>query len=170
MPDPELEPWTVEAPTGPATPLGAMLERVVVAGIGLTAQSRLADGGGELTLPQWRVLTLLGLGPDGMTVSRIATALGVTIPATGRQLRRLAFRGLVMLGPDPTDRRSTRATLTEVGWRLRATVFAERRRRIEAAVATLEQDPALLEQLAEVTAALEAAAGQPSVPRRRRSG
>jgi DNA-binding MarR family transcriptional regulator len=168
MSDPEMEPPTAESPDLPATPLGALLERVVVAGIGLTAQTRLADGAGELTLPQWRVLTLLGMDPDGMTVSRIASALGVTVPATGRQLRRLAFRGLVMLGPDAADRRSTRATLTEVGWRLRASVFAERRRRIEASLAGREVDPVVLEALSSVTAALEAASGQPPAPRRRR--
>lgn len=159
--------WTLV--DGPTTPLGTVIERVIVAGIGLTAQSRLADGASELTLPQWRVLTLLGLSPDGMTVSRIATALGVTVPATGRQLRRLAFRGLVMLAPDPFDRRSTRATLTEVGWRLRASVFAERRRRIEAALAGREVDAAFLDTLSAVTAALEIAAGQPPILRRRRA-
>jgi DNA-binding MarR family transcriptional regulator len=160
-----LEPSMPAVADDPTTPVGAMIERVVVAGIGLTAQSRLADGAGELTLPQWRVLTLLGLGPDGMTVSRIATALGVTVPATGRQLRRLAFRGLVMLGPDPLDRRSTRATLTEVGWRIRASVFAERRRRIEAALAGREVTPEVLDALAGVTAALAAAPAHPPPPR-----
>lgn len=167
MTDTPMEPMAAAGTIAATTALGAMVERVVVAGIGLTAQSRLADGAGELTLPQWRVLTLLGLGPDGMTVSRIATALGVTVPATGRQLRRLAFRGLVVLGPDPYDRRSTRATLTEVGWRLRASVFAERRRRIEAALAGREVGPDVLDALASVTAALEAAAGQPPAPRGR---
>lgn len=145
----------------PPTRMGGVLERLIVAGVGLTARSRLADSGGELTLPQWRVLTLLGLDPGGATVSQIATSLGVTVPATGRQLRRLAFRGLVLLEDDPRDRRSTRVRLTEVGWRHRSAVFAERRRRIEGALAGLPDGDDLVRQLEEIALALEAAADQP---------
>lgn len=112
------------------------LERIVIAGVAMTnAALSEARSGFDLTFPQWRVLVVLGRHPDGLGVRDISRRIAVTLPATGRQLHRLAERGLLCLEPDPRDRRVTRARLTEAGLAARASIMAARRRRIAAAVA-----------------------------------
>ena len=71
------------------------LESIIMAGVALTTEA-LADAAHdtELTLPMWRVLVVLGSSDDGATVSEVAGRIRVTVPATSRQLRRLARRGL----------------------------------------------------------------------------
>lgn len=158
---PEADPPHRALPT-PAAPSSsrvvAAIERIVIAGVGMTTISLASGGGGvELTMPQWRVLMLLGGDADGARVSHVAGALGVTLPATGRQLRRLAWRGLLVLEPDAHDRRVTRARLTSVGWALRSAVLAERRRLIVAALADLDLPEPSLATLDAVADAVEAA-------------
>jgi DNA-binding MarR family transcriptional regulator len=132
------------------------LERIVVAGVAMTNSAFVrARPGLELTFPQWRVLVELGDRPDGRPVNEVSRLIAVTLPATGRQLRRLEQRGLLVLEPDPRDRRVTRARLTEAGMEARASVMADRRARIAAAVGDLEPDPRRTDDLARLAAALE---------------
>jgi len=79
----------------------------------------------------------------------------VTLPATGRQLRRLEERGLVVLEPDPRDRRVTRARLTDAGAAARASIMADRRARISEAVGGLRSDRRTTSRIETIASALE---------------
>jgi DNA-binding MarR family transcriptional regulator len=111
----------------PGGPIDA-LERIVIGSVGITTQA-LANAAPdvELTFSQWRALLILGDPPTGYRVGEVATRVGVTLPATSRLLRRLARRGLVALAPDESDRRATRATLTDEGAKVRDAILAYRR-------------------------------------------
>ena len=100
-----------------------VLEQLFVAGVAITARALTRGGGQDLTFPQWRVLVVLGAARDGATVSEVASRVGVTIPATSRQLRRLARRGLVVIEPDTEDRRATRARETVLGETVRRRII-----------------------------------------------
>jgi DNA-binding MarR family transcriptional regulator len=105
------------------------LERLVVAGVALTTRSlSTARADLDLTLAQWRVLVVLGDAADGATISQVARRIGVTLPASSRQLRRLARRGLVEIGPDEGDRRAMRVRLTGLGHAARQDVVAFRKK------------------------------------------
>lgn len=119
------------------------LERIVLAGVALTTLA-LAESalGRELTFSQWRTLLVVGATPDGATISRVANRVGTSLPATSRQLHRLAARGLLELGPDARDRRATLARLSPAGHQARDTVLARRREAIAMAV-----DQAVIEDL-----------------------
>ena len=132
------------------------IERFVFAGVALTARTLAqARGDLDLTLAQWRVLVILGDAKDGTTVSAVAAQVGVTLPATSRQLRRLARRGLVEVGPDQRDRRARRVRLTSAGRSARDEVVKLRRERIAAVAAELHLDPALAAHLARIADAVE---------------
>jgi DNA-binding MarR family transcriptional regulator len=132
------------------------IERFVFAGVALTTRA-LAEARSdlELTLAQWRVLVILGDAEDGTTVSRVAAQIGVTVPATSRQLRRMARRGMVEIGPDARDRRATRVRLTPLGHSARDDVVAFRRKKIATLAADLDLDPALAPQLDRIADAVE---------------
>jgi DNA-binding MarR family transcriptional regulator len=132
------------------------VERIVFAGVALTARA-LADARAELdlTLAQWRVLVVLGETEDGATISQVASRIGVTLPATSRQLRRLEQRGLVDVNPDQRDRRATRVRLTRVGRSARDAVVSSRRAKIAQVVSALDLDPTITTQLKRIADALE---------------
>lgn len=120
-------------PAGPAAARAGIdpiadLERIVIGAVGVTTQALERAGHGvDLTFPQWRALLILGEPPNGVRVGEVAARVGVTLPATSRLLRRLARRDLVALAPDETDRRATRARLTEHGHEVRDAIVAFRR-------------------------------------------
>lgn len=109
--------------------LAHVLEHITVGAVGVTTRALTeATPGFEMTFPQWRALLILGAEPDGARLSEVAARVGVTLPATGRLLRRLERRGLLALATDPDDRRATRARLTEAGRNVRDGILAYRRR------------------------------------------
>jgi DNA-binding MarR family transcriptional regulator len=138
--------------------LGDALEAIVIAGVALTntALSR-ARSGHELTFPQWRVLVVLA-DPAGLPVAEVSRLIDVTLPATGRQLRRLEQRGLVVLEPDDRDRRVTRVRLTSAGLAARRSIMGDRRAAIERAVADLDLDPGIVDGVIRIATALRAEA------------
>lgn len=115
------------------------LERITIGAVGLTARAfSEARPGVDITLPQWRALMILSASSDGARIGEVAGRLGVTLPATGRLLRRLERRGLLAMATDPEDRRATRAQLTEEGRGVVRDILEHRRgglRRVAAAVA-----------------------------------
>jgi len=132
------------------------LERIIVAGVAMTnAALSQARPGLDLSFPQWRVLVVLGDRPDGLSVRDVSRLIDVTLPATGRQLRRLEHRGLVVLEPDRRDRRVTRARLTESGLIARDSIVRQRRDRISASVAGIEMKPSAVIDLESMAASLE---------------
>lgn len=136
--------------------LDGLIERIVRTGVDLTTRALTdASPGLELTFPQWRVLLVLGQDSGGATVSEVAGHIGVTVPATSRQLRRLARRGFVAIERDERDRRAARARLTVAGHEIRATILAHRRGDIAASVAGLDTSEATLRQLGRVADALD---------------
>jgi DNA-binding MarR family transcriptional regulator len=122
-------------------PVGTVdaLESIIIAGVALTAQALASvRSASDLTLPMWRVLVVLGGRSEGATVSEVARRIGVTLPATSRQLRRLERRGLVALAPDERDRRALRCRMTAAGAALRAEVMDRRRAALMEALGPLE--------------------------------
>lgn len=124
------------------------LEAIVMAGVAITAQVLARREGTDLTLPMWRVLVVLAGDRDGATVSEVARRIDVTVPATSRQLRRLAGRGLVSLGTDERDRRAVRARLTDAGHAFRADVMQRRRSAIGLALGGAHIAPSTRAELA----------------------
>lgn len=132
------------------------LERIVFAGVALTTRALSeARADLDLTLAQWRVLVVLGENDDGATVSQVASRIGVTLPATSRQLRRLQRRGLVDVSRDSRDRRATRVRLTSLGHAARDDVISFRRKKIAQAAAALDFDPEMAAPLARIAEALD---------------
>ena len=100
-------------------------------------------------------MLILGEGSNGATVSEVANRVGVTVPATSRQLRRLERRHLVVLARDEDDRRAARARLTLEGIATRDAILAARHQWIQAALRDLRVPDATLRQLAHVADALD---------------
>lgn len=137
--------------------LAQILEQMTVGAVGVTTRALAeATPGFEMTFPQWRALLILGAEPDGARVSEVAGRVGVTLPATGRLLRRLERRGLLALETDPDDRRATRARLTEAGQATRDAILAYRGRMLTdvAHAVTLARDGDLASGLAAIAAEL----------------
>jgi DNA-binding MarR family transcriptional regulator len=132
------------------------IERLVFAGVALTTRALSeARADLDLTLAQWRVLVILGEAEDGATVSQVAARIGVTLPATSRQLRRLEQRGLLEIGPDQRDRRATRVRLTSLGRTARDDVVSFRREKIAEIAAELDLDPGLARPLTRIADAVD---------------
>jgi len=73
--------------------------------------------GGELTVPQYRLLRMIAqLRAD--RIRDVATFLGATTPAASKAVERLARRGLVDRVGAPDDRRVWRLRLSRAGRRL----------------------------------------------------
>jgi DNA-binding MarR family transcriptional regulator len=136
--------------------LAELLERLFVAGVAITTRAlNEATPDLELTFPQWRVLLIVGEQEDGVTVSEVAARVGVTVPATSRQLRRLARRGLVELARDDRDRRAARARLNNAGAAVRDQILGYRRQRIADTATRLRLSTATLTELRAVADAFD---------------
>ncbi len=124
------------------TDLTEILGRIVIGGIAITTRALgSATPGLDLTFPQWRALLVVGEDTDA-TISHVAARVGVTVPATSRQLRRLARRGLVAIHRDRDDRRALRIRLTDEGLRVRRRILEYRTEQIAliAAAVTLSNE------------------------------
>lgn len=143
--------------SGMTDPLFAdLLERLFVAGVAITTRAlNEATPDLDLTFPQWRVLLIVGEGQDGATVSEVAARVGVTIPATSRQLRRLARRGFIVITRDDRDRRAARARLTDEGSAVRDQILRYRHRRIAATATGLRVSRTTLVELQRVADAFD---------------
>lgn len=133
------------------------LERIIFAGVALTTVAfSNAQPAFELTFPQWRALVVLGAASDGMRIGEVARLVGVTLPATSRQLRRLERRGLITVRQDERDRRASLASLTPEGRAARASIIEYRRSRILEVAAPFESSASLRRELDRIADALEA--------------
>jgi DNA-binding MarR family transcriptional regulator len=137
--------------------LTGLLDRLVLAGVAITSRAlteALPDL--ELTFPQWRVLLVVGEEAEGATVSEVSNRVGVTVPATSRQLRRLAGRGLLEIRRDDRDRRAARARLTSRGVAVRDAILAYRRARIGEVAGALRVSAPTVRELVRVVDAFDA--------------
>jgi DNA-binding MarR family transcriptional regulator len=136
--------------------LADLLERLFLAGVAITTRALTeASPDLDLTFPQWRVLLVVGERRDGATVSEVSARVGVTVPATSRQLRRLARRGLLEIRRDERDRRAARARLTEQGAGVRDAILGYRHERIVEIVAGLQVSSSMSHDLARVADAFD---------------
>lgn len=92
-----------------------------------------------LSLVGFQVVALLEMhGPMPMT--RLAEELGVALPNATGIVGRLAERGIVSRGTDPSDRRVVRIDLTDTGRGLINDMEAARRDRLRRLVGVLDDD------------------------------
>jgi DNA-binding MarR family transcriptional regulator len=106
------------------------LEAIAIGSVAITNIALSRTGGAGLSFEQWRAILLVGDHGDGIRMSSVARAVGVTLPATTRLLRRLVDRGLLTLERDPTDSRARLVQLTPEGRDLRRRVLDDRRHRL----------------------------------------
>lgn len=132
------------------------LELLMFGAIGMTTLALAAASAGELTLPQWRALVVIGRG-EAARVGEIATAVGMTLPSASRLVRRLEGRGLVTTERDAADRRATLVRMTAKGSQVREDVVNRRRAMMEAALAahTSNLPPGLVAGLAAIAGAFD---------------
>jgi DNA-binding MarR family transcriptional regulator len=111
-------------------PLAMAVERLLAAGIGMTAWAiGRSPRAATLTIGQWRVL-VLAARIQGLRVGELAARLGMSQPSASRLVRRLETRGLVHATRSPDDRRATVVTLTDTGQVLVQDVVDRRRARV----------------------------------------
>ena len=96
---------------------------------------------------------MLGGSSAGLRIGEVARRVGVTLPATSRQLRRLERRGLIEVSPDDSDRRASRARLTSAGAQAYEAIVTYRRAYIVEIAAPFETDPALRARILQVAEA-----------------
>lgn len=101
-------------PSASRTAAGLMLDAVPLMMSGLRQELR-ASRGATLTIPQFRILAHLWLGPASNKA--LAEQIGVSVAAMSRMLQHLADKGLVERAADPNDRRAVRVKLTRSGSR-----------------------------------------------------
>jgi len=100
-----------------ADALLAQLDGLVRTVNGELAVSFREELGGELTLPQYRLLRMIAQARADR-VRDVAMFLGATTPAASKAVERLARRGLVDRVGAPDDRRVWRLRLTSLGRQL----------------------------------------------------
>jgi DNA-binding MarR family transcriptional regulator len=114
----------------------------------------------QVNLVQLRVLTMLA-SCEPVTLSELATAVGLHLSRASRGCDRLVETGLVAREDDPADRRSLRLTLTDEGRATVAEVTRARRAAVQPALRRLEAA-----ERADLVAALErftaVAGGEPA--------
>ncbi|HEX4528116.1 MAG TPA: MarR family transcriptional regulator [Acidimicrobiia bacterium] len=107
----------------------------------LAKQVEVAIGPLDLSLPQYRVLALLG---DGSTASSVlARKLAVSPPTVTAVVDGLVARGLVERQADPEDRRRLTLLLTRDGKRVLAAADAAAESRLDEIAAFLEESEPL---------------------------
>jgi DNA-binding MarR family transcriptional regulator len=104
--------------------------------VALAARS-VAETGEDVTLPQYRMLVVLGTR-GSRPVSALASALHVSPPTATRMCDRLVRKGLISRRAGSSDRRQVLLSLTPAGRELLDAVTSHRRREI---LALLEQAP-----------------------------
>jgi DNA-binding MarR family transcriptional regulator len=115
----------------------ADLELIAMGAVAVTA--RAVSQAEDLTLLQWRVLRVLELEPNGVSVTSLARQAGTGLPQASRLVARLRRKGLLRTAKDAVDGRVTRASLTDDGIGL---VNEVRRLRRDLLTEFLDADPA----------------------------
>jgi long-chain acyl-CoA synthetase len=110
----------------------------------LAKQVEVALGPLDLSLPQYRVLALLGEGSTASSV--LARRLAVSPPSVTAVVDGLVGRGLVERQPDPEDRRRLTLLLTREGTKLLAAADAAAEARLDEITAFFDAAPTGLDE------------------------
>lgn len=152
-----------EPRTEPLAEDDAVVEAVLTASRALVAVAArsIAAAGGEVTLPQYRVLVLIAArGPQRL--HDLAEALDVNQSTASRMCDRLVAKRLVRRSRLPSDRRTVRIAMTAEG---RALVDGvARHRRGDLARVLSELTPRQQEDVVAALSAFALAAGEKAVP------
>jgi DNA-binding MarR family transcriptional regulator len=111
---------------------------------------------GDLTLAQYRVLSLVAAGDE--RASLLAGRLAVTKPSMSAVVDGLVERGWLAREPVEGDRRATRLSLTAAGERVLADADAAMADRLEPLVDSVDDRAAFVAALDRIQATLEARA------------
>ena len=134
-----------------------ILQRIAFGSVAMTQSALMhATGGLELTFIQWRAVLVVGESEAGCRVGEVARRTMGTLPSTSRLLQRLERRGLLTLARDETDRRATRARLTDEGRRVRDAVLAYRGAQLATIAATVDPPRSAYRVLRELAEGFEA--------------
>lgn len=128
------------------------LEELARASVTLTEEALRRTGARSISLQQWRAIQVVAEAAQGVRISDVARQVDVTVPATGRLLKRLEERGLLSLEREPDGSKAQVARLTAEGRALLDEALDERRRALAAIVSRL-QEPQAAAVLAELTVA-----------------
>jgi long-chain acyl-CoA synthetase len=109
----------------------------------LAKQVEVAIGPHDLSLPQYRVLALLGDGSSASSV--LARKLAVSPPTVTAVVDGLVARGLVERQADPEDRRRLTLLLTRDGKRVLAAADASAEARLDEIAGFLDEPPSGLD-------------------------
>jgi DNA-binding MarR family transcriptional regulator len=75
-------------------------------------------GFGDVSPSHYAVMQQLAQAPDGLRLTEMAAASGITKPSMSALVEALETRGYVARLPDPRDQRAQLIQLTDRGWRL----------------------------------------------------
>jgi DNA-binding MarR family transcriptional regulator len=146
------------APTVDEAALAA-LDEFAFASVGVTERAMAAAASiAEVSLPQWRVLTLLYRADAPLRLSDVGSGLGLSASSASRMMTRLAGRGLIGASIDRGDRRVLRIRLSRRGRRLVEAVLDTRRAAFREALAQRPVSASFAADLQGIAVAL----GEPS--------
>lgn len=126
--------------------------------VGISARS-MAAVEDRVNLIQLRILTMIA-SSEPVTLSELASAVGLHLSRASRACDRLVEAGLVKREDDPDDRRSLRLTLTVDGQAVITDVARARRAAVQPALRRLDTEDRA--QLVGVLERFTAAAGEPA--------
>lgn len=107
---------------------------------------------GDLTLPQYRLLAMIGEGSERATL--LAGRLALTKPSVSGMLDVLVDRGLVTRAPEPTDRRAVKLALTLAGTRALADSERSMAERLDPIIQGCDDPAAITAALGQIEASL----------------
>ncbi len=107
---------------------------------------------GDLTVPQYRLLAMIGEGSERATV--LAGRLALTKPSVSGMLDVLVERGLVTRTPEPSDRRAVKLALTPAGSAALETSERSMAARLDPIIDGCEDPAAVTEALGQIEASL----------------
>ena len=121
----------------------------------LARLSRLLErGGGDLSLPQFRLLAMV---KRGQRASFLANKLTIAKPTVTALVDGLVERGYVSRSQSPDDKRATEIALTPAGRKALKRAEADMAERLDGLLARTAHRGAVLDALAELQGALEEA-------------
>ncbi len=108
---------------------------------------------GDLTLPQYRLLAMIGEGSE--RASLLAGRLALTKPSVSGMLDGLVERELVTRTPEPADRRAVKLALTPAGTRALRDAERSMAERLDPIVDGCDDPAAIVAALGQIEASLD---------------